>query len=70
MGFKQVLQLLIRMNLVSTQMVGDVEYTDYISALGMNDAKPSDGEAPVILKLWGMWSTLLLLSLLGPLGLL
>ena len=29
------------------------------------DTKQSDGEAPVILELWGMWSTHSLLSLLG-----
>ena len=31
------------------------------------DIKQSDGEAPVMLELWGMWSTPLLLSLPGPL---
>ena len=31
------------------------------------DNKQSDGEAPVRLKLWGMWSTLSLPLLLGPL---
>ena len=31
------------------------------------DTKQSDGEAPVILELWGMRSTLSLLSLPGPL---
>ena len=31
------------------------------------DTKLSDGEAPVIQELWGMWSTLLLPSLPGPL---
>ena len=29
----------------------------------------SDGEAPVMLELWGMWSTLSLSSLPGPLWL-
>ena len=31
------------------------------------DIKQSDGEVPVMLKLWGMWSTPSLLSLPGPL---
>ena len=30
-----------------------------------NDTKQSDGEAPEILELWGIWSTPSLLSLLG-----
>ena len=46
-----------------------VEYTDYTSAKGYNpankcpgyDTKQSDGEVPVMLGLWGMWSTLSLL---------
>ena len=57
------------------QLAGAVEYTDCISAEGCNfpneflgyDIKQSDGEAPVMLELWGMWSTPLLLCLLGPL---
>ena len=31
------------------------------------DTKQSDGDAPMMLELWGMWSTLLLLLLPGPL---
>ena len=31
------------------------------------DAKQSDGEVPVMLELWGMWSTLLLSMLSDPL---
>ena len=31
------------------------------------DSKQSDGEAPVMLELWGIWSTPLLLLLPGPL---
>ena len=31
------------------------------------DTKPSNGEVPVMLELWGMWSTPSLLSLAGPL---
>ena len=31
------------------------------------EIKQSDGEASVMLELWGMWSTPLLLSLLGSL---
>ena len=50
------------------------EYNNCISAEGENspnecpvyDTKQSDGEAPVMLKLWGMQSTPLLPSLSGP----
>ena len=57
------------------QLAGAVEYTDCISAeewdspnkCPVYDLKQSDGEAPVMLKLWGMWCTPLLLSLPGPL---
>ena len=31
------------------------------------DTKESDGEVPAMLELWGIWSTLLLPSLPGPL---
>ena len=34
----------------------------------LNDSKQSDGEAPVMLELWGIRSTLLLPSLTGSLG--
>ena len=53
-----------------------VEYTDCISAEESNphtpeclryDIKQSDGEAPVMLELWGIWSTLSLPTLPGPL---
>ena len=53
-----------------------VEYTDCISAEGVRlppnecpvyDAKQSDGEASVMLKLWGMQSAPSLLLLPGPL---
>ena len=53
---------------------GAVEYTNCIPAeendfpnecLGY-DTKHSDGEAPVMLKLWGMQNTPLLSLLLGP----
>ena len=52
-----------------------VEYTNYISAEWYEspnecpayDPKQSDGEAPVMLKLWGMRSTLSLPLLPGPL---
>ena len=44
-----------------------MEYTDCISnEYPIYDTKPSDGEAPVILELWKMKSTLLLPSLPGP----
>ena len=44
---------------------GAVEYTDCFSAerqdlpqwVSWYDAKQSDGEVPVMLELWGMWST-------------
>ena len=60
------------------QLVGAVEYTDCFSAKEVRpppnecpgcDTKRSDGEVPVMLKLWGMWSTPSLPSLLGPLWL-
>ena len=49
-----------------------VEYTVYSSSDFPNefsgyDTKQSNGEAPVMLELWGMWSSPLLLSLPGPL---
>ena len=57
------------------QSAGVVEYTDCISAEGYDfpnecptyHSKQSDGEVPVNLKLWGMRSTPLLPSLIGPL---
>ena len=57
------------------QSAGAVEYTDYISAEGLDpypnecpgyDTKQSDGEVPLRLELWGMRSTPSLLSLRGP----
>ena len=53
------------------------EYTDSISAEGFNspnrcpgyETKQSDGEASVMLELWGMWSTPSLPSLPGSLWL-
>ena len=59
-----------------TQSAGTVEYTDCISAEGLDsphnkcpgyDTKQSDGEVPVMLELWGMQSTPSLPSLSGPL---
>ena len=52
-------------------MAGALEYTD-CNSLPYNecsgyDTKQSDGEVPVMLELWGMWSTPLLLP--GPLWL-
>ena len=52
-----------------------VEYTDCISAEGLdspkecpgNDTKQSDGEGSIMMELWGMRSTLLLPSFPGPL---
>ena len=60
------------------QLAGAVEYTNCTSAEGYDsppnkcpvyNTKQSDGEVPVILELWGMWSTsslLLLPSSLWP----
>ena len=53
---------------VQTQLAGAVEYTDCISAEGWDslnkcpgyDITYSDGEAPVMLELWGMQRTPLL----------
>ena len=55
--------------LYMAQLAGAVEYTDCTSAEGKissnecpeYDTKQSDGEIPVMLELWGMWSTLSLL---------
>ncbi len=55
------------------QSAGAAEYTVCISEERQDfpnecpgyDTKQSDGEAPVMLELWGMWSTPLLLSLQG-----
>ena len=60
---------------VVDQLAGAVEYTDCFSAEGSPpankcpgyDTKQSDGEVPVMLELWGMWSTSLLPLLPGPL---
>ena len=50
---------------VLAQSAWAVEYTDCISAEELDptnecpgyDTKPSDDEVPVMLELWGMWST-------------
>ena len=57
------------------QFAGAVEYIDCISAEGQDslnecpedDIKQSDSEAPVMLELWGKWSTPTLPSLTGSL---
>ena len=51
------------------QSAGSVEYIDCISAEGCPeyDTKQSDVEAPVMLELWRMCSTLLLPSILSSL---
>ena len=57
------------------QSCGALESTDSFSAKGQDspseclayDTKQSDGEAPVMLELWGMRSTTSLPSLPGPL---
>ena len=62
-------------NTHTAHSVGAFEYTDCFSAEGGKtpnkcpgyDINPSDGEAPVILELWGLWNTPLLPLLLGPL---
>ena len=52
---------------------GAAEYINCISVspneCPIYDTKQPDGEAPVMLEFWGMWSTLLLLWLPGPLWL-
>ena len=45
--------------------IGAFEYTDSPNKSPGYDTKQSDGEAPVMLELWGMWSALLLPSLPG-----
>ncbi len=52
------------------QSAGAAEYIVCFSAENVcpeYDAKQFDGEVPVMLKLWGMWSTPSLPSLPGPL---
>ena len=58
------------------QLAGVEEYTDCTSAERVTptsnespgyDTKQSDGESPVMLGLWGMWSTPSLPLLPGPL---
>ena len=59
---------------VLAQSAGAAEYTDCISVKGKDtpnecpqyDSKQFDGEVPVMLELWEMWSTPLLPSLTGP----
>ena len=74
-GYKQWEYLGQPINFLA-QEAGAVEYSDCISAEGGEDpptnvrnydAKQSDGELPVILKLWEMRSTPSLSSLPGPL---
>ena len=43
------------------------EEQDYFNECPGYNTKQSDGEAPVILELWGIWSTLSLPLLPGPL---
>ena len=58
---------LIRKIALSAREVGTVEYTDCVTAEGVrhpsnecpeHDIKQSDGEAPVMLELWGMQSAI------------
>ena len=59
---------------ILVQSAGVAEYTDCISAEGKDfpdecpayDTKQSDGEAPVMLELWGMQNTPPLPLLSGP----
>ena len=58
------------------QSAGAVEYTDSISAEGLDssnectwyDTKQSDGDVSVMHEVWGLWSTTLLPSLPGSLS--
>ena len=58
---------------IKARPAGSVEYIEYISAEGKDspqrvswyDTKQSNGQAPVILEIWGMWCTPLLPSLPG-----
>ena len=63
-----ILQFSIICVYLSALSAGAVEYTDCISAEGVRhhhptndcpgyDSEQSDGEAPVMLKLWGIWNT-------------
>ena len=58
---------------MTVKLAKAVEYTDCSGVKPRSttsvlyDTKQSDGEAPEILELWGIWSTLSLPSLPGPL---
>ena len=80
-GLKIMNTFLVRLKITPrsflAQSTGAAEYTDYISAEEYDsfnecphyNTKQSEGEAPVMLKLWGMQSTPSLPSFLGPLWL-
>ena len=69
--------ILTSTSIPAAQSAGAVEYTDCISTVGKDsskecpryDTKQSDGEVPVMLELWGIWSTPSLPLLPDPLGL-
>ena len=56
------------------QWAAAIEYTNctsfrpHLSECPRYDTKQSDGEVPVMLELWGMWSTYSFPSLAGPLS--
>ena len=52
---------------VFAQSTGAEEYTDCINKCPGYDTKQSDGEVPVMLELWEMWSTPSLPLLAGTL---
>ena len=52
---------------ILAQSAGAVEYTNCNSECHGYDTKQSDDEVPVMLGLWGMWSTTSLPLLPGPL---
>ena len=67
---------IIGSQIVFAQSAGAVEYIDCTAAVGYDtplqwvswyDTKQSDGEVPVMLGLWGIWSTPSLPLLPGPL---
>ena len=71
-----IISIIIIDIIIIAKSAGAVEYTDCNSVEGQDptpnecpryDTKQSDDEAPVMLELWGMWSTPLLPLLQGPL---
>ena len=64
-SYSKYLSIFTQFSHFITQSAGAVEYTNNENP--GYDTKQSDGDVPVMLELWGIWSTLSLLLLPGPL---